>query len=132
MSHSYKIQQPITDLNSLRREKQKLREHIQASDQRMKQTVREWPLTTVLNGAQKVGKVLFQSNLTSMAGGLLGFSAGKKGFMSSLFKATLLFAGSQLVKHFTKGKSDIEEDDEDEIAVTEKKAAPAEPTAAAD
>jgi len=132
MSSSYKIQQPIKDLATLRQEKQKLREHIHASDQRMKQTVREWPLTSVLNGAQKVGKVLFQSNLTSIASGLLGFKSAKKGFMSSIIKATLLFAGAQLVKHFSKGKSDIEEEMEEESASSAATYQQEEPTAAAD
>jgi hypothetical protein len=119
MSRSYKIQQPIKDLATLRQEKQLLREHIKASDLRMKQTVREWPLTTALNVAQKVGHVLFQNNLTSMATGLLGFKSGKKGFMPSLIKATLMFAGTQLVKYFTKGKSDIEEEIEEDVDESE-------------
>jgi hypothetical protein len=132
MSHSYKIQQPIKDLVTLRQEKQKLREHIKLSDQRMKQAVREWPLTTVLNGAQKVGKVLFQSNLTSVATGLLGFKSAKKGFLPSIIKATLLFAGTQLIKHFTKGKSEDEEEVADETAATDFPIQEEEPTAAAD
>jgi len=98
----------------------------------MKQTVRDWPLTTVLNGAQKVGKVLFHSNLTSMATGLLGFKSAKKGFMPALIKATLLFAGTQLVKHFTKGKSEMEDDVEDETTATTAPIQEEEPTAAAD
>lgn len=110
MSHSYKIQQPIKDLATLRQEKQKLREHIKSSDQRMKQAVKEWPITSVLNGAQVVGKVLFQNNIGSMASSLLGFKSNKKGFMSSLLKAGLFFAGTQLVKHFAKTKSDVEEE----------------------
>jgi hypothetical protein len=119
MSRSYKLQQPITDLATLRQEKQKLREHIKASDLRMKQAVKQWPVTSMLNGAQMVGKVLFQNNISSMAASLLGFKSGKKGFMSSLLKATLIFAGTQLVKHFTKGKSDIEEAEENDDEATE-------------
>jgi hypothetical protein len=135
MSHSYKIQQPIKDLATLRQEKQKLREHIMASDLRMKQAVKQWPLTSVLNGAQVVGKVLFQNNIGSMASSLLGFKSSKKGFVSSLLKAGLFFAGTQLVKHFAKGKSDIEEEmdkDADESESVDESIQEEEPTAAAD
>lgn len=129
MSNSYKIQQPITDLASLRREKQKLREHIIASDQRMKQTVREWPLTVALNGAQKVGSLLFQNNLTSVASGLLGFKSGKKSIVPSIIKAALLFAGTQVVKHFSKDKEEMREDTAEEKAEATNEDAAASPSA---
>ncbi|HSC52991.1 MAG TPA: hypothetical protein VLC98_05210 [Phnomibacter sp.] len=111
MSRSYKIQSPITDLASLRAEKLKLREHIKASDLRLKQTVKEWPLTSVFNIAHMVGNAVLPKHIGTLAAGVLGYKASKKNFLFPLLKATAVFAGTQLIKHFTKGKSDIEIED---------------------
>ena len=109
MSQPFKIQKPIKDLATLRQEKLRLKQHIKTADLEMREKVQSWPLLTALHGAQKVGKVLFESNLAGMAGGLLGFKSGKKGFMSALTKAALLFAGTKIIKHFAEAKSKTDE-----------------------
>ncbi len=131
MSKPFKIQKPIKDLATLRQEKLRLKQHIKTADLEMREKVQSWPLLTALHGAQKVGKVLFESNLAGMAGGILGFKSGKKGFMPALIKAALLFAGTRLIKHFTKAKSESEDEATSKTEVETDPLQEEEPTAAA-
>lgn len=102
MSRSYRISQPITNLRTLRQERQILRRHILENDKALKETINDLPLVALLHSAQKLGSGLLNHQLGKWAGSLISAGAftGKKAFFPALLKGTAAFAGMKMARYF--------------------------------
>ena len=98
MSHPYQANQPITNLQTLRQEKRRLRLHIRRQDKAMKEQINNLPVMTMVRTAKALGG-LFSSNLRSSSFySLLSMDKKQPAFWQELIKVTALFVGTKLVK----------------------------------
>lgn len=114
MIKSYRIQRPIRDLQSLRQEKQLLRQHIAKGDDDLRDRVHNLPAVAALRTAQQVGSFFVQTTGGRAVSSLLGGGLKSKGFWKSLMKAAVVFAGTELVKRFARKQENQEDEEEDE------------------
>lgn len=106
----YQLQQPIRNLQQLKAEKRRLKAHIKASDEALRQRVEGMPGIAMLRGLQHFGSKIIHSKAGSYAADF--FSSNSKGkIWPALLKSVALFAGIQLAKYFLGYEADDEEPD---------------------
>ncbi len=101
MPQPYIIQSPITDLQTLRLEKQKLKEHIELSDETLKAEIEQLPSTIMTQVAGNALSFILNTKIGGIAGQLLGKAVGKPGkkfVMGGMLRETAIFAGIGIAK----------------------------------
>jgi hypothetical protein len=105
MPQPYIIQSPITDLQTLRLEKQKLKEHIELSDEALKAEIEELPSTIMTQVAGNAMSFILNTRVGSIVGQLLGkvvAKPGRKAMMGGMVRETAIIAGIGIAKRLLK------------------------------